>query len=143
MEQNEVKPNQPSSMPGGADVVTQSIQTTMEEFLAAGHVSAAYGQPIERGNLTIIPTAEVLSIAGFGIGHGESAGSAGEPAGNGGGGGGGGRVFSRPVAIIVASPEGVQIKPVVDITKIGLAALTAFGFMAATAMRMSRRPRLE
>jgi uncharacterized spore protein YtfJ len=52
------------------------------------------------------------------------------------GGGGGGRVFSRPVAVIVASPEGVRIEPVVDPTKIVLAALTTVGFMAGMFARM-------
>jgi uncharacterized spore protein YtfJ len=59
--------------------------------------------------------------------------------GGGGGGGGGGRVFSRPVAVVVASPEGVRVEPVLDVTKIALAALTAGGFMLATLARMSRR----
>jgi hypothetical protein len=31
------------------------------------------------------------------------------------------------------------VEPVIDLTKIGLAALTAAGFMAATLVRMTRR----
>jgi uncharacterized spore protein YtfJ len=61
--------------------------------------------------------------------------------GNGGGGGGGGRIFSRPVAVIVASPQGVEVKPVLDTTKIALAAVTAFGFMFSMMARMRRGPR--
>jgi uncharacterized spore protein YtfJ len=60
------------------------------------------------------------------------------PEGEGFGGGGGGRVFSRPVAVIIAAPEGVRVEPVVDVTKIGLAALTAAGFMFGMWMRMTR-----
>jgi uncharacterized spore protein YtfJ len=56
----------------------------------------------------------------------------------GGGGGGGGRTLSRPVAVIVASPEGVRVEPVVDPTKIALAAITAAGFMLTTILRMKR-----
>jgi len=47
-------------------------------------------------------------------------------------------VFSRPVAVIIAAPEGVRVEPVVDVTKIGLAALTAAGFMFGMWMRMAR-----
>jgi uncharacterized spore protein YtfJ len=58
--------------------------------------------------------------------------------GGGSGGGGGGRVLSRPVAIIVSSPEGVYIEPVIDVTKIALAALTAAGFMVGMVTKMLR-----
>jgi hypothetical protein len=47
-------------------------------------------------------------------------------------------VFSRPVAVIIASPEGVRVEPVVDVTKIALAALTAAGFMVGMLLRMNR-----
>jgi len=53
-----------------------------------------------------------------------------------GGGGGGGQTFSRPVAIIVAGPEGVQVKPVFDNTKVLLAAFTALGFMFSILVKM-------
>ncbi|MCL4561015.1 MAG: hypothetical protein M1281_10410, partial [Chloroflexi bacterium] len=65
-----------------------------------------------------------------------------ERGGAGGGGGGGGRTFSRPVAVIVITPEDVIVSPVVDITKIALAALTTFGFMLGVLRGMGRRPRL-
>ena len=66
------------------------------------------------------------NIPGFGGG----------PGGGGPGGGGGGRTFSRPVAVIVASTEGVRVTPVFDTTKIILAGLTALGFMFTTLLRM-------
>ena len=47
-------------------------------------------------------------------------------------------MLSRPVAVIIAAPEGVRVEPVVDATKIGLAALTAAGFMFGMWMRMAR-----
>jgi hypothetical protein len=43
------------------------------------------------------------------------------------------------VAVVVASPEGVRVEPVVDITKIALAGLTALGFMVGMMFRMSSR----
>lgn len=114
------------------------VQETMETFLAPAHVSAVYGEPIQNGDALIIPTAEILSVAGFGVGSGYgSGGDENEPgSGGGGGGGGGGRVLSRPVAVIIASQEGVRIEPVVDATKIALGFLTAAGFMIAMIARM-------
>jgi uncharacterized spore protein YtfJ len=106
-------------------------------------VEKVYGKPIENGDTLIVPTAEILCGMGFGVGSGsgnqmdEEAANRGE----GGGGGGGGRVLSRPVAVIIASPEGVRVEPVIDPTKIALAALTAAGFMLSMLFRMMRGPR--
>ena len=118
---------------------------TMDNFLSAASVDAVYGEPIQSGDSLIIPTAEILSGMGFGFGSGvgnnEATDEAGKPAkntGGGGGGGGGGRVLSRPVAVIIASPEGVRVEPVVDVTKVALAALTAGGFILGMLLRMLR-----
>ncbi|MBN1630162.1 MAG: hypothetical protein JW990_10390, partial [Thermoleophilia bacterium] len=58
------------------------------------------------------------------------------PVGGGGGGGGGGGSIGRPVATIIIGPDGVSVKPVFDVTKIGLAALTAFGAVGALALKV-------
>jgi uncharacterized spore protein YtfJ len=124
-----------------------TIQTAMDKFLSAANVEAVYGGPISQGETIVIPAAEVLSIAGFGLGAGSSLGeSAGpEDTGSGSGGGGGGRILVRPVAAIVISPAGVRIDPIVDVTKIGLAVLTTLGFVVGMLTRMNRprRPRLD
>jgi uncharacterized spore protein YtfJ len=124
----------------------EAFQDTMEEFLAAGDVRVVYGEPIQHEDTVIIPTAEVLCVAGFGIGGGSGTDAQKNPEkpsqGSGSGGGGGGRILSRPVAIVVASPEGVRVEPVVDITKIALAGLTAVGFMVGMLFRMNRRQAL-
>ena len=120
----------------------EMYQDTMEEFLAAADVRVVYGEPIQHDDTMIIPTAEVLCGLGFGVGSGSgtSTDSSDKPAqGSGSGGGGGGRILSRPVAVVVASPEGVRVEPVVDITKIALAGLTALGFMVGMMFRMSSR----
>lgn len=121
------------------------VERMMETFLSKADVSAAYGQPVQSGETLIIPAAEVVAGAGFGIGMGtgtnseEGAASEQQPSsGSGGGGGGGGRVFSRPVAVIVAGPHGVEVKPVIDLTKIWLAALTAAGFVMASMVKMQK-----
>ncbi|HEX7974046.1 MAG TPA: spore germination protein GerW family protein [Anaerolineales bacterium] len=125
-----------------SDQALDIVQNTMDTFLEAASVDAVYGEPIENGDTLIIPTAEIISGLGFGVGTGYGGNRDGEETneGGGGGGGGGGRVLSRPVAVIISSPEGVRVEPVVDVTKVALAALTAFGFMWAMVMRM-RSPR--
>jgi len=67
---------------------------------------------IHSGDTLIIPTAEVLSGMGFGVGTGvgnnvaqDQEGKPAQNSGGGGGGGGGGRVLSRPVAVVIASPR--------------------------------------
>jgi hypothetical protein len=49
--------------------------------------------------------------------------------------------LGRPVAVISVGPAGVQVEPVVDITKIGLALITALGamFMMLRKMRQAGR----
>ncbi|MFZ2096128.1 MAG: spore germination protein GerW family protein [Anaerolineales bacterium] len=129
----------------------EMFQDTMEEFLAAADVRVVYGEPIQHEDTTIIPTAEVLCGLGFGVGSGTGTNAdegADKPSsGTGSGGGGGGRILSRPVAVVIASPEGVRVEPVVDITKIALAGLTALGFMVSMMFRMSSRrdglPKIE
>ena len=106
----------------------------MERLIASADVGKVYGAPIAHGDRLLIPAAEVVAAAGFGMGSGS--GVVGERAGRarrggGGGGGGGGTTLARSVAVIVSSPEGVDVRPVIDLTKIALAALTAAGFVWA------------
>jgi uncharacterized spore protein YtfJ len=144
--------------PGGSGAVDlhqtlDDINSTMESFLETASVNRVYGAPIEVGTTTIIPAAENLVIMGFGAGAGygvadfenkdEEASPPGEGTGEGGGGGGGGggRTLSRPVAIVIATPEGVRVEPVADRTKVIMAAITAAGFVAGMFLRMSRGPK--
>jgi uncharacterized spore protein YtfJ len=123
------------------------IDLTMERFMDTASVDLVYGEPVEHGDTMIIPTAEILVGLGFGAGYGGGSSPKqeedGEGYGEGGGGGGGGRTFSRPVAIVVSSPEGVRVEPVVDITKIALGFLTAAGFMTGMILRMLSPKRMR
>lgn len=130
-----------SERDSGLDAVSQAmdvsgIYETMDSFMGTAGVDKVYGRPIRRDQVTMIPTAEIVTAMGFGTGGGAGGDSSGD--GGGAGGGGGGRTFSRPVAIVIASPEGVRVEPVIDVTKIALAALTAFGFMLTTRVKMVR-----
>lgn len=138
-----------------------SVQETLDKFIATADVNAVYGKPIKTGDMVIIPAAEVFCGMGFGMGYGYGMSSSegenavkenkpnqpeeekletppGEGYGSGGGGGGGGYTFSRPVALVIASPDGVRVEPVLDRTKILLAALTTAGFMVSMIAGMMR-----
>ncbi len=120
---------------GYSNFTVDTIQSTMDKFLSTANVGAVYAAPVREGDTTIITCAEVVSALGFGVGEGGGQDKEGSK-GMGSGGGGGGRTFARPVAAIVATPEGVTIKPIVDTTKIGIAVLTTLGFMFAMMGRM-------
>ncbi len=121
-------------------------ERTFDRALEVADVDTVFGEPIRQGETTIIPAAEVITGFGFGFGFGRGSDSGDEPRheGGGGGGGGGGSVMARPVAAIVASPDGVRVEPVIDVTKVALAAITAGGFMLATWLGMARpkKPRI-
>ncbi len=119
------------------------VEHTFDRFLAVARVDRVFGEPIRQGDTTVLPVAELMTAMGFGIGSGGGT-DGGERQGGGGGGGGGGTALARPVAVVVASPQGVRVEPVIDFTKIALAAITAGGFMLATWLGMARpkKPRL-
>jgi uncharacterized spore protein YtfJ len=110
------------------------VQSSMENFIAVADVKRVYGQPVQHGETIIIPAAEVVAGMGFGAGYG--AGGPDDTNGVGGGGGGGGKALARPVAVVIADDEGVRVEPVVDPTKIALAAFTAAGFILSTLFKM-------
>lgn len=114
------------------------VKETFDKITEVANVEAVYGEPIRNGDVIVVPSAEVFGMVGFGAGTG---GGKDERDNRGGGGGAGGwsRVFSRPVAAIVISPNHVRVEPIVDITKVALAAFTAAGFMLTMIARMSAR----
>lgn len=146
-----------SKGPGGTGEVDlhqtlQDIDSTMQTFIESASVEKVYGKPIEVGDLKIITASENLVAMGFAAGAGSGSANfeqdeedtePGEGVGEGvaKGGVGGGRTLTRPVAVIIASPEGVRIEPVADRTKVIMAAITAAGFVAGMFLRMSRGPK--
>ncbi len=120
------------------------VEHTLDRFLEVADVDTVFGEPVRQGETTIVPAAEVITGFGFGFGRGSDSSEAPRHEGGGGGGGGGGSVLARPVAVVVASPQGVRVEPVIDFTKVALAAITAGGFMLATWLGMARpkKPRL-
>ena len=122
-----------------ADSAGEQAPKILEKMFAAARPGAVFGQPVEAGGYTLITASEVTSGGGFGVGTGrgpvprdsrqptpvEAAPPAGSQSVGGGGFGGGGGSMGRPVAVIAIGPSGVTVRPVVDVTKVILAALTA------------------
>ncbi len=115
----------------------------VEKLFAVAQPGAVYGEPVTAEGYTVITASEVSVGMGFGYGIGSGTGEAcqerkesedesqdeeGE-ASVGGVGGGGGASMGRPVAAITIGREGVQVDPIVDVTKIGLAFFTTIGSM--------------
>lgn len=120
----------------------------LEKLLDVAQPEAVYGDPITAGDRTVITASETWAGLGFGfgvgsgpqaqMGEGEQA-REGQPEESvGGGGGGGGGSGARPVAVINISPEGVRIEPVLDVSKLGIAAIGALGGMLLMWGRMRR-----
>ncbi len=127
------------------DAALEQQEKSLQQFdrlLLNSRPDAVFGKSMSVGNSQIFTASETFSTLGFGfgVGGGESEERASEttaepmhqeggPGGAGGGGGGGGMTTGRPVAIVRVDNEGVMVEPVVDVTKIALAAFTALGTM--------------
>ena len=103
-----------------------SVEQVLGQLVSNASVNAVFGQPIERDGATIIPCSEIMVGLGMGSGTGPID-ERGNPMGGGGGGGGGSQ--GRPVAVVVMTKDGVRVEPVLDLTKVVLAAFTTGAFM--------------
>jgi uncharacterized spore protein YtfJ len=124
-----------------------------DKIYAAAQPGAVFSAPVVSGPYTIITASEVAAAGGFGFGTGSGSRQAsgetlpsGQPApiasgGGGSGGGGGGGSSGRPVAAIVISPAGVKVEPIVDVTKLALAAIGAWLSIALLLVRARRGQR--
>lgn len=144
-----------SEQPGDMDKHYTRAEEIMTEFgeklFGAAHNSAVYSQPITRGDILVITAAEVVAGGGYGFAAGmgprQRAFTAGgeetkkEETGAGVGGGGGGGSNARPVAVVEVGPQGVQVHPIIDRTKIGIALFTTLGAMCMALMRILRAQR--
>jgi len=100
---------------------------------------AAVGSAATNGDYTLVPLLETAFGGGFGIGRrsGTNPAKGGEHGSGGGGGGGGGS--TRTVAVAIMGPNGVEVRPVVDVTKIGLAAIGVAVAVFGMALRQRKR----
>jgi uncharacterized spore protein YtfJ len=90
-----------------------------------------FREPVHVGDRVVITAAAFDIAGGMGVGTG------GDNIGNGGGGGGaGGHSEGRPVAVIDIGPDGVKVRPIIDLTRIGVTLLVGvFAIWRATRKR--------
>lgn len=109
------------------------LEDLMERILAPAQPGAVFSAPVTAGDYLVITASEVIAGGGFGEGGAQESGQKDQerPPARAGGGGGGGGATGRPVAAIVISPAGVSVRPIVDVTKLGLVLLTTAAAMLA------------
>jgi uncharacterized spore protein YtfJ len=125
-----------------AGYAAATADQTLDRVARAARPDVVFGQPVERGDTTIIPCCEVALGMGMGGGSGTNPSATGIENRRGEGIGAGGGAGGRPVAVIVLSRNGrVHVQPIVDATKVGLAALTTAGFALFWLAQLTRATR--
>jgi uncharacterized spore protein YtfJ len=117
------------------DQAATNMRLTLDALFGPASPGTVFSDPQTIGEDLVFTAAawERVGGFGFGVGHGEDP-QGGSGAGGGGGGGGGSQ--GRPVAVIRVGPSGMEVKPVVDFTKIGVTLLlTVVGVWTATRRR--------
>ena len=100
--------------------ISGRVRETLQALFGDASVSAMFSEPVHVGEDVIITAASWERAGGFGFGGGSDGQ---EDEAGGGGGGGGGSSVGRPVAVIRIGPNGIDVKPVIDFTKVGVTVL--------------------
>jgi uncharacterized spore protein YtfJ len=102
----------------------ENMFDAIEEIQDKANVTTVFGDPVEVGDKTIIPVADVKFGFGIGFGEGPTASKEEEESETSSqGGGSGGGVTARPVAVVEISDTGVVVRPVSDEGRIALAGI--------------------
>jgi uncharacterized spore protein YtfJ len=109
---------------GQGDRITASISDALTNLFGEASPTTLFSEPVVHGDHAVITAVAWERAGGFGFGTGQSQGE-GMETGSGEGGGGGGFSQGRPVAVIRVGPDGVDVTPVIDFTKIGVTLLLA------------------
>jgi uncharacterized spore protein YtfJ len=104
------------------DRTGDQIRRTLEGLVGLASPSTVFSDPQAVGDHLVFTAAawERGGGFGFGVGQGDDPRGGG---GTGGGGGGGGGSQGRPVAVISVGPDGIEVRPIIDLTKIGITVL--------------------
>jgi uncharacterized spore protein YtfJ len=129
------------------------MERTITRLTEVAGPTAVFGAPVERGETTVIPCCRVSVGLGFGGGGGAGPARAEEaqgetqtdqtqtsqvPTATGEGIGGGGGSQGRPVAAIILTPGRVQIRPIVDVTRVAFAGMATAVALALVIGRVLR-----
>jgi uncharacterized spore protein YtfJ len=126
------------SRTGAVGPALYAIEQSVGRLFNTARVDNVFGQPIERGDMTIIPCAEVM--IGLGMGGGPNLAQDKNTPGVSEGVGGGGGARGRPVAVIVMTPDEVQVKPIINVTRVVGAIFSTIG-SALLLLRAFTQPR--
>jgi uncharacterized spore protein YtfJ len=113
-------------------VSLEGVTPVIRRLREVASPQSVFGEPVRNGETVVVPCAEVWAAMGMGGGGGNETDESGEGAGS------GGSARGRPVAAIVIDPDVVYVEPVLDLTKVALAALTTLAFAVAWWARLSR-----
>ena len=92
------------------EIVENLVRTTLGEIEKVVNTKTVVGEPVTIGETTIVPLISIGFI--FGAGGGSGRGEA-RQKGEGEGGGTGGGAWVRPVALVVITPQGVKVEPII------------------------------
>jgi uncharacterized spore protein YtfJ len=88
-----------------AAAVPEHLTRATDQLIDAATVRRVFGDPVERGDRTVVPMASIDAMIGFGSGTGGQA----APDGGGSGSGAGGRTRATPVGALELDADGVHI----------------------------------
>jgi uncharacterized spore protein YtfJ len=113
------------------------VEQAISRLMNAARAEAVFGQPVERGTVTVIPCSEVA--LGFGLGGGTRArpGAVQQQQEGHAGVGGGGGARSHPIAAIIIKNDEVSVKSIMDRTKLLQGVLTTTGLALFWLARLS------
>lgn len=117
------------------------VNSQIDEMVGRMGAHAVFGEPIQQGDVTLIPVASVTY--GFGSGQGWGRGKAEDapadaPVGEGGGAGGGGGGMARPLGYIKIDANGAKWEPAVDPSRIVVGGMVLAGWIVFWVMKMIR-----
>jgi uncharacterized spore protein YtfJ len=113
------------------------IEIMVERFGGRSGIHMVYGDPVERGDVTVIPVARVRWLAGAGAGVGSGGAPAMQGQAEGEGAGGGGGVIADPVGYLEIRSSGASFVPIRGI--LNPLAILAAGVSLALVLRALAR----
>lgn len=114
----------------------------VDELMRRMSAKAVFGEPIQQGNVTLIPVASVTYGFGSGQGwgrgakEGEKATTEGPQEGAGVGAGGGG--LARPLGYIKIDESGAKFEPTMNMTNVSVGGMLLAGWIVFWVMKMIR-----
>lgn len=132
---------QAAATPNPLEGIDQIVSRIGEQLPTHVNAGTVFGEPVTRGDRTVIPVARVSMGFGFGAGAGQA--PEGTPGGYGGGGGGGGGAAGEPVGYIEITPTSSRFVPTVDVTRIVTMSVRMWSMMLPRVMFRAMRRRRQ